>query len=166
MRRLFQIGLLTLVCALPLGVPTHARRQSLCLEHELRGDVAAKPCDLSNETLICTEWRVYSLGFSIVPAEGYPIEFLPNGELRTDNLAAMKRWQVDSPGIISLRTIYGELGEQFVFDPGHCMLVSFQCDRARSIPTLIGPKGTDFFGYLASTCPSRFGSIALPAAPN
>ena len=168
MERNAQLGLLTLTCVVLLGAVSPSRNHTRIPAQPNKRSLVVSwgTCELTTETLTRTEWRLYDLGISVLPSEGYPIAFLPGGKLRSRNLGSMDRWQLDEHGIISLHTKSGDLGYQFDFDPENCILVSLQCDRAQSIPVLIGPKGTDFYGYLETKCPSRFRRIPSTAAPN
>lgn len=113
-------------------------------------------CTLSPETLLSKEWRLYSGYFEVQPAAGYPFRFLNDGSVESNNLGNLKQWQIEEDGTVTLGAGDGREVYRFRFDKEYCVLTAYDCEGKRSVPVLLGPKGTDFFGYLTKRCPQRF----------
>jgi hypothetical protein len=113
-------------------------------------------CTLSSETLVSKEWRLYSGYFEVQPAAGYPFRFLGDGSVESKNLGMVRQWQIEADGTVTLRGVDGKETYRFRFDEEYCVLTAYDCEGERSVPVLLGPKGTDFLGYLVKRCPQRF----------
>jgi hypothetical protein len=126
-------------------------------------------CTLSSDTLVSREWRLYSEYFQVQPNEGFQFRFLSDGRVESKNLALITRWQIEADGTVTLQDQDGREARRFRLDGEYCVLAAFDCENERSVPMLLGPKGTDFFGYLVKRCPRRFqrvgGKIGRELAP-
>ena len=113
-------------------------------------------CTLSSPFLISTSWRLYSTGFQVLRASGVAVQFKADGKIVSDSIAWLERWQIETDGSLTLRESDGTIAYQFRLDPEPCLLSSLVCEDPTAKVAVLGPKGTDFAGYLKRKCPARF----------
>lgn len=89
-------------------------------------------------------------------ASGIAIQLEANGKVVSDSIAWLERWQIEADNSLTLRESSGTIAYQFRLDPETCLLSSLVCEDPTAKVAILGPKGTDFAGYLARKCPSRF----------
>jgi hypothetical protein len=58
--------------------------------------------DVTTNSLINGEWRIWSSVFSQVPESGYPIKFHSDGSVETANLPTVKEWDITTTGEVLL----------------------------------------------------------------
>ena len=54
--------------------------------------------DVTTNSLVNGEWRIWSSAFSQVPESGYPIKFHSDGSVETANLPSVKEWDLTTTG--------------------------------------------------------------------
>ena len=109
---------------------------------------------LTTTRLVETDWRLYSSIFPVLPGEGYPFRFHGDGAVLTKNLAGAKSWQLEAEDTVTLRDEKNTVIYRFSFDSVTGILF-IRCGPPE-MPMVLGPKGTDFFAYLAKRCPHQY----------
>jgi hypothetical protein len=56
--------------------------------------VTANQAAMTQDTFLGTKWRLTGLMFSVVPLDGFPIAFHPDGTVVTRNLGGITRWSL------------------------------------------------------------------------
>jgi hypothetical protein len=64
-----------------------------CVENVVQPENSKTVKDL-RDIILCQEWRLFSLIFSVMPSDGFPIEFRASGEVATKNLSLVKTWTI------------------------------------------------------------------------
>ena len=148
---------LTLSRVLVTG-PELAARQPPALREP---NQAAQEAKLSTARLVDTDWRLYSSIFAVLPVEGYPFRFRADGSVVTKNLAGARSWQLGSGNIITLQDDKNNVIYRFSFDSANGVLLT-ECGPP-ALPMVLGPKGTNFFAYLAKRCPHQYRIASNPS---
>ena len=56
--------------------------------------VTANQAVMTRETFLATKWRLTGLVFAVVPLDGFPITFHPDGTVVTNNLGGITTWSL------------------------------------------------------------------------
>jgi len=97
------------------------------------------------------EWRLFSLVFSVMPPDGYTIEFLSSGEVVTKNLAFVKTWSISYDGTLDLFDAQGSRIYIFVYDSREGIFVHTIPNggmKGKLIVIAPSDKSFDFISYL------------------
>lgn len=99
--------------------------------------------DLKPERLTAQEWRLFSDVFPMLPGEGYPIRFRPQGTVETANLARVARWALNGASELELRAEDGTTLWTFRWYPEKNLLVSCpRSPRSPVPPVALAPPGS------------------------
>jgi hypothetical protein len=55
---------------------------------------------MTRDTLLATKWRLAGAMFSMMPADGFPITFHPDGSVETKNLGGITRWSLEGDELV------------------------------------------------------------------
>ena len=125
----FYFGRTARVSAKPPGAAQTTR------EH----DLAAK-----REWLTTGQWRVWSIAFQLLPAEGFPLQFRPDGGVSSKHWQLSRYWRLTEPDELLLYRSEHSAPIRFGFDVEQQVFVSWTEARPRSLFAVIGPAGTHF----------------------
>lgn len=96
----FRFGKLTPLWVMALYAAIHA-----CSRESRKGGLpndAPSSFSMDEEFLLRQDWRLFSLLFSRLPPDGYPIVFEANGKVHTTNLPLIKEWRLISDNVLVL----------------------------------------------------------------
>ena len=96
------------------------------------------------EIISAGEWRVFSWVYSMMPKDGYSINFIETGKVHSESLAGAESWSIDYDNTLNL------------YDKDENIAWTFQYKAEKGIfinqggvlpPLVIAPKGFDFNLY-------------------
>lgn len=82
---------------------------------------------LTEELMVNHNFVLASYGFSVIPSKGYPLTFLPGGELVTQNLGQLNAWWIRDNRVLELGVRdpeYEKVYYHLIYDEGCGTLVS------------------------------------------
>jgi len=84
----------------------------------------------------------------MLPSDGYPIRFLPDGSVETKNLVTITHWRLTGEGSLELRDKTGRVGYSFRYDSRkEIYFLRYEGGSVKGNLVLIGPAGSDFGSY-------------------
>jgi hypothetical protein len=85
----------------------------------------------------------------VLPIDGYPIRFLPDGSVETKNLGMITHWGLTGEGSLELRDKTGRVVYSFRYDSRKGIYsLRYEGGSVKGHLVLIGPAGSDFGSYV------------------
>lgn len=96
--------------------------KTTCVENVVRPEKSKTAKEL-RDIILEQEWRLFSLIFSVMPSDGFPIEFRSSGEVVTKNLRLVKTWTIAKNRTLNFFDSYGNKIYIFEYDENEELFV-------------------------------------------